>query len=110
MSRWKHKTETVTVDENTQEVRGMTAGERKQFAEASKEIKDGKRSPATLPYLIAGFCAVNPAVTPEDIEAMPSDLLDAIVSKAMLLSGFKDKQKKDLEPPTELPPFPELNS
>lgn len=104
MSRWKYRTEDVTVGENTQKVRGMTQGERTQFAQASADIKEGKRKATELPNLIAGFGCIDPKATPEDIVDMPSDLLDAVVSAIMRLSGFKDDEKKG----EQLPKFPEL--
>lgn len=109
MSRWKYKTAEVTVGENTQKVRGLTVGERKKFAIASMEIKAGNRPATDLPGMIVGFGCIDPSLTKEDVEAMPSDLLDAAVSKIMSLTGFKDEEKKDLASDDALPTFPALD-
>lgn len=101
MSRWKYKVETVTVGENSQKVRQMTTQERKQFAQASKEIKNGERRADELPGMIAEFGCTDPQLMPEEIADMPADLLDACVSKIMDLSGFKDEEKKTAVPDPE---------
>lgn len=104
MSRWKYRTATVTVDENTVTVRGLTAGERKEFAEASKKSREAKEagtpgaSPLDVPRLVARCGVIDPKLTDEDIESMPGDLLDAVVLKVLELSGVKTDEageKKD---------------
>lgn len=110
MSRWKYRTEDVTVGENTQRVRGMTAGERHQFANASKDVKEGKRLATDLPVMIAGFGCIEPPATKEEVEAMPSDLLNAVVDKIMEFSGMgKGDEKKAAELDPDLPTFPALD-
>lgn len=104
MSRWKYRTEIVTVGENSQKVRGMTQGERTQFAEASTAIKEGNRKATELPGMIACFGCVDPSVTAKEVEEMPTELVDAVVSAIMRLSGMKDPEKKG----PALPAFPEL--
>lgn len=105
MSRWTYRTETVTVGANSQNVRQMTAGERKQFAIASRDIKAGKGEANDLPALIAGFGCVDPKVTKEELAEMPSDLLDAVVAKIMELTGFEgDDEKKDQASLSATPP------
>lgn len=108
MSRWKYRTEAVTVDENTVTVRGLTAGERMQFAETSKKIKDAKAAgttePATnmsVPRMVAKFGIVaDPLLTDQDLTDMPGDLLDAAVTKILELSGVKgDEKDEKKEPP-----------
>jgi hypothetical protein len=102
-SRWKYRTEDVTVDENTLTVRGLTAGERMQFAEISKKVKAaaaaGTVDPAanmSVPRMVAKFGIVaNPPLTDEDLTDMPGDLLDAAVTKILELSGVKGDEKDE---------------
>lgn len=105
MSRWKYRTETVTVGSNSQNVRQLTAGERKTFAATSKEIKAGTADANDLPALIAGFGCVDPQVTKEELAEMPTDLLDAVVAKIMELTGFEgDDEKKEPASLSATPP------
>jgi hypothetical protein len=99
MSRWKYKTDTVTVGENSQAVRMLTAGERKQFAQASQKIKAGEMQKSDLPALVAKMGCTNPTLSEEELEAMPPDLLDACVSKIMELTGFKAGDDEAAEDP-----------
>lgn len=105
MSRWKYRTESVTVDENTVTVRGLTAGERTQFAETSKKVKEAKAAGTTdpaaamsVPRMVAKFGIVaNPPLTDDDLTTMPGDLLDAAVTKILELSGVKSEKKAGTE-------------
>lgn len=98
MSRWAYRVEKVTVGENSQKVRQLTAGERKEFAKVSKQIKAGEREKDELPALLAGFGCTEPTLTPEEIAQMPADLLDACIEKIMDLTGTpglkEDSEKK----------------
>lgn len=102
-SRWKYRTATVTVDENTVTVRGLTAGERQQFAETSKRLKDAKAAGTAdpsaamnVPRMVAKFGIVaEPPLTDDDLTAMPGDLLDATVTKILELSGVKADEKDE---------------
>jgi len=101
VSRWKYRTETVTVDENTVIVRGLTAGERTHFMETSKKIKEAKAAGTTdtaaamsVPRMVAKFGIVtDPTLSDEDLTTMPGDLLDAAVTKILELSGVKSEKK-----------------
>jgi hypothetical protein len=103
--RWKYKTATVTVDENTVTVRGLTVGERAEFAEVSKTLKAqrdaGEASPRAamhVPRMVAKFGIVaEPPLEDADVLAMPGDLLDAAVTKILELSGVNtdNDEKKD---------------
>lgn len=102
MSRWKYKVETVTVGENSQNVRKLTAGERRDFALASKKIAAGEMEKAQLPFVIAKFACIEPVLSDEDAMSMPPDLLDACVGKIMELSAIGGaKDKDDAEGPGE---------
>lgn len=90
-SRWKYKTDTVTVGENSQKVRQLTAGERRQFAESSKKVAKGEMEAGELPALVAKFGCIDPVLTQEDADSMPGDLLTACVDKIMELTGLKSK-------------------
>jgi hypothetical protein len=111
VSRWKYRTETVTVDENSVTVRGLTAGERTQFAETSKRVKDAKAAgnvdpgaAMNVPRMVAKFGIVaNPPLTDDDLTSMPGDLLDAAVTKILELSGVKAEKKADPAEPEDLP-------
>lgn len=97
-TRWKYRTEAVKVDENTVTVRGLTAGERLKFAEFQKERKE-KGLPATeITRKVAKFGVIEPPLEDDDLDAMPGDLLDAVVAKILELSGVKpdeNSEKKD---------------
>lgn len=99
MSRWKYKTETVTAGENSQKVRQLTAGERHQFAMATKKAKEDPSDQTDRLRMLATFGCVDPELTEADVDAMPGDLLGACVEKIMELSGLggkKDDEKKAL--------------
>jgi hypothetical protein len=102
MTKWTYKTETVEVDGNKVEVRGMTAGERKQFSVASAKAaaKEEGADPAQLPMMVAKFGSVNPKITDEDFDTIPGALLEAVVMKILELSGIKTNEKKDDQPPS----------
>lgn len=103
MSRWKYRTEKVTIDENTVTVRGLTAGERLAFAEVSKKMRDAKAAGTTdpaanqsVPRMVAKFGIVaEPPLTDEDLTDMPGNLLDAVVTKILELSGVKGDEKDE---------------
>lgn len=92
MSRWKYKTATVTVGENSQDVRQLTQKERGEFAAASKQIKEGKLQAMDLPPMVVKFAAINPQLTADDLESMPPDLMDECCRKVMELSGMRDEE------------------
>jgi len=102
-SRWKYRTELVTVDDNSVTVRGLTAGERMQFAETSKKMRDAKTAGGlelgaalSVPKMVARFGIVaDPPLTDDDIAGMPGDLLDAVVTKILELSGVKSDEKDE---------------
>lgn len=109
MSRWKYKVASVTVDENTVSVRGLTAGERMEFAEQSRKAREERAaasesptvvvralpSALAVPRLVAKLGVVDPPLTDEDVETMPGDLLDAVVTKILELSGVKSDEKDE---------------
>lgn len=92
MSRWKYRTETVTVGENSVEVRQFTQRERGEFASNSKKIKDGGLQPMELPPLVIKF---GTTLTEDEIAEMPPELADACVRKIMDLSGLGDDDETD---------------
>lgn len=94
MSRWKHKSQTVTVGDNSIEVRGLTGGQRSQFAQASKDIKEGKKPASDLPFMIVAFGAVDPTLSEQEARDMPTDLLDEAVNKILELTGLDKDEKK----------------
>lgn len=87
--RWKYKTATVTVDGNSQTVRMLTAGERRQFAEMSEKKRKGEATGSDLANSVLLFGTVEPNLTLEDIEAMPPDLFEACTNKIMELTGLR---------------------
>lgn len=89
MSRWKYPVETVTVGENSQKVRKLTSGERREFIATSKKIASGEMQAADLPFFVAKMGCVEPALTEEDAVGMPPELMDACVNKIMTLSGMR---------------------
>jgi hypothetical protein len=95
-NRWKYKTATVTVEENTITVRGLTAGERESFSDLQKKNKAGEGSPQAVARAVVKFgCTDN--LSDEDVHSMPGDLLDAACAKIFELSGVKgdETEKKD---------------
>lgn len=99
--RWKYKTETVTAGENSQQVRGLTAGERSTFIDLNKKVKAGELSSVAVMTKVAAMGCINPACSEVEVEAMPHDLHDAAVTKILELSGMNDKdgQEKKVLPP-----------
>lgn len=95
MSRWCHETQTVTVGRNSQEVRGLTAGELAIVEQAKEVMAAGNRPTSDLPFVVATFGCVNPTVSDEDARSMPPKLLGAIVEQIMsLTAGPKAEEKK----------------
>lgn len=90
MSRWVHRTDTVTVGDNQQKVRGLSHRERSKFAEAAKKIKAGELSATDLPELVAKLGCVG--LEAKDVEDMPADLMDACVTKILELTGVKEEK------------------
>jgi hypothetical protein len=88
MSRWKYRTATVTVGENSQDVRQLTAGERKALTDVGAKIKAAVMLNADVPLLIASFGCINPAVSIDEAHQMPPDLLDAVCSKIFELTNI----------------------
>jgi len=89
VSRWKYPVEKVTVGENSQNVRKLTSGERRDFIATSKKIGTGEMQPADLPFFVCKMACVDPPLTDEDAVAMPPELMDACVNKIMTLSGMR---------------------
>jgi len=89
--RWKYKTDTVTVGENSVVVRQLTVRERLQFANASKAVKEGKLEPIELPKVVlqAGI----EGLSDQESLDMPADLVDAAVNRILELSGIRDEKK-----------------
>lgn len=87
MSRWTYKTEQVTVEGNTVEVRGLTYGERIAFAKASREARDGNGDRQKIPGLLLKYGCVG--VTDQDIDEMPAELIGAATDKILDLTGLK---------------------
>ena len=106
MSRWKYRTDTVSVGDNRQDVRQLTAGERKEFVELSREIKEGKKPQMDLPPFIIKAGAINPACSDDDVASMPTELADACVRKIMELTGLRYGAADDADSPEKK----ELNS
>lgn len=95
MSRWKYPTETVTVGPNSVTVRGLTFGERMQYAEVAKKGQAEGTGQLATARVVAKFCIVeNPPVTEADVDAMPGDLVDAVFAKILILSGLSKGEKK----------------
>ena len=101
MPKWKYKEADVTVGENTQRVRQLTADERRQFAENAKKRKEeGKTSEASgaseMMQKLVEWASM-PPLSKDDVASMPAELLDACTSKILDLSGLGDKgdEKKD---------------
>lgn len=102
MSRWKFKTSPVTDgDGNTQNVRGLTAGERAKFASTSEDVKAGTIDANDLPFMVASWGCVDPACTAEEVREMPPALLDLCVLEILKLSGMKDADTEKKEPTTD---------
>lgn len=102
VGRWKYKTAVVTVEGNSQTVRMLTAGERNEFAASTGKIKAGEMTAAQVAARLLAMAAIDPPLTPEDIEQMPPDLYEACTNKILELTGLKSEldvagdQKKDL--------------
>lgn len=105
MSRWKYKTELVTVDENSVTVRGLTAGERLHMSDVQKKGKalaDTDQativpgdSAVNFSRQVAKCGVINPPLTDQDLAEMPGQLLDAVVAKVLELSGVDADEKAE---------------
>lgn len=82
-SRWKYRTEVVTVGENSQKVRQLTHGEQTKYHDAWKA--GGKET--ELPGMIVRFGAIEPPATDSDVADMPPELLQACFKKILALTG-----------------------
>lgn len=104
-SRWKFKTETVTAGDNSVVVRGLTVGERTQFIQAGKEHRAAKGLPeelaksAALSALLVRS-GITPAMSEDEVAAMPPELFDKAADVIMQLSGLRDgpAEKKAADP------------
>lgn len=95
-SRWKYKQELVTVGENSQTVRQLTAGERTTIMGKRSKLKEGDaEGQANLQRDIVTMAAIDPPVTADEVTSMPTDLLDACAAKVMdLTNGPEGDEKK----------------
>lgn len=100
-NRWKFPVFTVEEGENKQDVRKLTAGERRDFMLTSKKIAKGEMEAADLPFFIAKCGCTNPTITEEEARDMPPDLLDACVRKITELSGMRSPVGDDEDKPGE---------
>jgi hypothetical protein len=87
--RWKYKTAKVTIDDNSQTVRMLTAGERRAFGAASAKKRAGELEGADLADMVLQFGTVDPNLSAEDIAAMPVELYAACTTKILELTGLK---------------------
>lgn len=94
MSRWKHKTELVSVGENSQSVRALTQGEKATFANTSRKIAAGEMDPGQLPSLVLTMGCVDPRLSGDDVTDMPADLAEDCVNKILELTGMREKPEK----------------
>lgn len=97
MGRWKYPTETVSVGANSQNVRCLTAAERSAVMAAQKALEKGDIAGMTKVQMqIARAGSVDPELTEEDVQTMPSSFLDAVAAKVMELTGEgQPDEKKD---------------
>lgn len=99
MSRWKYKTATVAVGENSQTVRQMTADERAWLAGERAKLGDPKKADRAeqmrLQRELVQRASINPELTDQDVKEMPSDLVDACAGKIMELTLGPDWNKSD---------------
>ena len=91
MSRWTYNTDIVTVGPNSQKVRQLTWGEQTEYHD---KWKKGDQ-PTKLPALIVSFGAIEPAVTEEDLQSMPPELMQACFRKILQLTGVDVSDKAD---------------
>lgn len=100
MSRWKYRTETVTVGDNSQTVRQLTSGELRQVLDLRTKVMGDGGNPMDLVALVVRLGATNPGLSETDVAEMPQDLQNACREKIMDLSGMGDEKK---EPTTNSP-------
>ena len=97
-SRWKLKQATVTVGENSIDVRQLSAKERRDFV----DLKGTELKPLERTAKLVEWCAV-PKLSKEELDDMPPELQDAAIAKVLELSGLgrmADDEKKETETPT----------
>jgi hypothetical protein len=104
VSRWKYRTATVTVGENSIEVRQFTTEERRQFHELHKAARESGSGLLGLQKQVMMWTVITaPALTEEDARTMPPELTDAAVEKVMELSGLAADETDEKKAPTTEP-------
>lgn len=91
MSRWKYPTKTVTVDGNSVMVRCLTAKERSFVMENKTKREagaEGALNTSELGVQIVMMGSVE-KLSKEDVESMPSELLDQCAADIMELTNGK---------------------
>jgi hypothetical protein len=97
-SRWKHRIETVTVGENSQRVRGLTAGECNQYIELNKKAKAGEISPMQMAQKVVAMACVEPTMSEQEVADMPGELFAAVTQKVLELAGYSGDEEKKTDP------------
>lgn len=98
MSRWSYPVEVVTVGNNSQSVRCLTARERREFSGLGAKVKSGEIVAAAIPEYVVQWGAINPVLSMEEVQDMPTDLIDACREKIMELTGFRDEEDEKKAP------------
>ncbi len=99
MSRWKHKSESVTLGEDVVTVRGLTAGERTEFLHANKEAQREDAPSDAKMKVMARAVQMGTGLSAEDVATMPVELFDLVWAKIIAMTGM-DKSEKKAEPAT----------
>jgi hypothetical protein len=103
VSRWTYPTFDVVVGSNKQQVRCLTARERREFSGLGAKVRDKEIFAAQIPEFVVQWGAINPTLSMEEVQDMPTDLIDACREKIMELTGFRDDDEKK-EPTPDSPP------
>ena len=88
----KLKTSTVEVRGETIEVVEITAGQRESLIPMFKD------APVSAMRHVCAMCAMedgSPVWTPEEAESLPSDVVDAVATEALRISGMDDASPND---------------
>jgi hypothetical protein len=88
MSKFKLKESTVVVRDEKVRVRELTHGERLQWIRGTTD--DRFRGPA----LLLSFATLEPKFTEEEVGELPADVVTAVSSEILKLSGMVEAKKE----------------
>jgi hypothetical protein len=105
--KFQLRTETIQVRGESILVRELTAGQKARWAE------EAERNKFEIQYRLAALTSVDPPLTAEQAQELPSEVIEAICNCAMRLSGMDKedpKKKPDVPGVVSVPSGPGLGA